>query len=134
MRMNTPHPHRPPWQVAPPQPRPFLGAFAGRHAVRLLLGLLWLAVSWPLVGAASERHDHERAREALARGQVLPLGSVLDQLARQRPGGHVLEVELERSHGRWVYEIKQMDANGRLVKFKLDAQTGVLLTPGKEAP
>jgi hypothetical protein len=109
------------------------------RACRALLALVSLTLAllpllWPMGAWASGRQDHEQAREALARGQVMPLKSVLDQLARQRPGGHILEVELERSDGRWIYEIKQMDASGRLVKLKLDAQTGLLLTPFKDTP
>ncbi len=76
---------------------------------------------------ASERRDHDEAREALARGQVMPLQRVLEHLARQRPGGHVLEVELEHTRGRWVYEIKQVDSGGQLVKLRLDARSGELL-------
>lgn len=102
--------------------------------VPMMLALVLLPGLWPMGAWASGRQDHEEAREALARGQVMPLKSVLDQLARQRPGGHILEVELERSDGRWIYEIKQMDASGQLVKLKLDAQTGLLLTPFKDTP
>jgi uncharacterized membrane protein YkoI len=41
--------------------------------------------------------------------------------------GHVLEVELERKQGRWVYEIKSLEPGGRLVKRQLDAQSGEIL-------
>jgi len=75
--------------------------------------------------------DHERARQALLRGDVLPLAQVIQQLDRQRPGGQVLEVELEHKGGRWIYEIKQIEAGGELVKIKLDAKTGDMLSkPG----
>ncbi len=72
--------------------------------------------------------DHDRARAAVQAGQVLPLRTVLQMLERGYPG-QVLEVELELEpdHGRWVYEVKLLQAGGRLVKLELDARTGELL-------
>jgi uncharacterized membrane protein YkoI len=93
-------------------------------AAFLLAGLLV-----PPLAHASER-DHERAREAVQAGQVLPLSTVLDRLAISHPG-QVLEVELEheREHGRegWVYEIKLLQRSGQLIELELDAQTGEVL-------
>ena len=78
---------------------------------------------------ASER-DHERARQAVQAGQVLPLPAVLEKLATTHPG-QVLEVELEREsdQGReaWVYEIKLLQRDGQLVKLELDAKTAEVL-------
>ena len=94
----------------------------------LLHTAVWgvMAMGVALPGWASDS-DHERARQALLRGDVLPLTQLLQQLNRQRPGGQVLEVELEQKSGRWVYEIKQLEPGGQLVKIKLDARTGELL-------
>lgn len=77
---------------------------------------------------ASDKSDHERARQAVQSGQVLPLARVLALIEREYPG-QVLEVELEQG-GRdrqWHYEIKLMQPDGRLSKLKIDARTGVLL-------
>ncbi len=89
-------------------------------AACLLAGLL----GTPLA-QASER-DHERAREAVQAGQVLPLPSVLEKLAATHPG-QVLEVELEKESDGWVYEIKLLQRDGQLVKLELDAKTADLL-------
>lgn len=51
---------------------------------------------------------------------------MLDRLEKSHPG-QVLEVELERDDGRWIYEIKLLQAGGRLLKLKLDARSGELL-------
>lgn len=100
-----------------------------------LLGVC-LAFTLPAWASSDDRADHDAAREALVRGQVMPLKNVLEHLARQRPGGQILEVELEKKRGRWIYEIKQMSPSGQLVKLKLDAQTGELLNdqPTRPAP
>lgn len=70
--------------------------------------------------------DHDRARQAVRSGQVLPLPAVLEALAREVPG-QVLEVELEREDGRWIYEIKLLQSGGQLAKLKVDAQTAQVL-------
>lgn len=76
--------------------------------------------------SASDQEDHDRARQAVQAGQVLPLRTVLEKLERAQPG-QVMEVELERESGRWIYEVKLLQTDGRLVKLKLDAQTAAVL-------
>ncbi|MGV3655437.1 MAG: PepSY domain-containing protein [Noviherbaspirillum sp.] len=72
------------------------------------------------------KHDHERAREAVQSGQILPLYTVLERLGKSQPG-QVLEVELERENGQWIYEIKLLRQDGQLVKLELDARTAEVL-------
>ena len=73
------------------------------------------------------RPDHDQARAAVQAGEVLPLRTLLDRLEKSHPG-QVLEVELERDDGGWIYEIKLLQAGGRLVKLKVDARSGELLS------
>ncbi|HRH17341.1 MAG TPA: PepSY domain-containing protein [Aquabacterium sp.] len=70
--------------------------------------------------------DHDRALQAVQSGQVLPLPTVLERLAREHPG-QVLEVELEHEDGQWIYEIRLLKPQGQLVKLKLDAKTAAVL-------
>jgi len=96
-------------------------------------GAALLALGLALAPARAD-DDHERARAALQAGEVLPLATVLERLQRSHPG-QVLEVELEREHGRWVYEIKLLQADGRLLKLALDARSAELLKlKRREAP
>jgi uncharacterized membrane protein YkoI len=76
--------------------------------------------------SASAQDDHDRARQALQSGQILPLSIVLQALERDHPG-QVLEVELEQEGERWIYEIKLLQADGQLLKLKMDARTALLL-------
>lgn len=78
------------------------------------------------VVVASDKGDHERALQAVQSGQVLPLAKVLALVEREHPG-QVLEVELESHAQRWLYEIKLLQPDGRLLKLKLDARTGEIL-------
>lgn len=89
-------------------------------AAVLLTGALGLP-AW-----ASDHRDHERARQAVQAGQVLPLRTVLERLEREHPG-QVLEIELEQDDGLWIYEVKLLQAGGQLLKLKLDARTAALL-------
>ena len=90
-----------------------------------LTALLLATLTWP--GAwASDNHDHEKARSALEAGQVLPLPTLLERLRRTHPG-QVLELELEREEGRWIYEVKLLKDDGQLSKLKFDAATGKVL-------
>ena len=75
---------------------------------------------------ASGKDDHDRARQAVQAGQVLPLPTVLERLQREVPG-QVLEVELEQERERWIYEIKLLTPAGQLTKVKLDARTAEVL-------
>jgi uncharacterized membrane protein YkoI len=75
---------------------------------------------------ADDRRDHERARAALAAGEIRPLAELLAEVER-RYVGRVIETELERDDGRWTYEITILPPSGRVFELKLDAATGSLL-------
>jgi uncharacterized membrane protein YkoI len=97
----------------------------GQRACALaLVGTLVAAFAVP--AWAGGEGDHERARAAVQAGDVLPLATVLERLKRSHPG-QVLEVELEQEDGRWVYEIKLLQADGQLLKLELDARTAQTL-------
>lgn len=91
-----------------------------------VLGFAALAMLPATPLAASEKHDHDRARQAVQAGQVLPLPVVLERLQREVPG-QVLEVELEQERSGWIYEIKLLTSAGQLTKIKLDARTAEVL-------
>jgi uncharacterized membrane protein YkoI len=65
-------------------------------------------------------------REALRRGEVLPLVKILE-IANQQVPGDVIEVELEDEKSALVYEIKILTSVGRVREVKIDARTGAVL-------
>ena len=100
----------------------------GDHGKRWRLAACVLcaaALAAPPAGA-SGKDDHDRARQAVQAGQVLPLPTVLERLQREVPG-QMLEVELEQERERWIYEIKLLTPAGQLTKVKLDARTAEVL-------
>jgi hypothetical protein len=91
------------------------------------VALLILMLSLVAAGVpAWADEDHERARAALERGEVLPLRTILDR-AEAEVGGKLLEAELEAEGGRLAYEIKLLTPAGHIVELTYDARTGVLL-------
>jgi len=106
----------------------FLPVPAGRPDRRWRLAAFVLCVAALAVPPvrASGKDDHDRARQAVQAGQVLPLPTALERLQREVPG-QVLEVELEQEHERWIYEIKLLTPEGQLTKVKLDARTAEVL-------
>jgi uncharacterized membrane protein YkoI len=100
-----------------------------RARLRALLaqGLMVILLAGILAGAArASDRDHDRARRAVLAGQVLPLPQILERVARTHPG-QVLEVELEPQGERWVYEMRVLQADGRLLRLEVDARNGELL-------
>ncbi len=88
-------------------------------------------------GAGAHNHDRDRAERLQALGEVRPLQAILAQVARDYPG-QILKVEFEQAgeqrkgegqacRGRWFYELKLLQDQGRLTKLRIDARTGETL-------
>ncbi len=90
------------------------------------LALSVLAAS-PLLHADGHDHGaHELARQALEQGKVLPLRAVLEKIERDHQG-QALKVEFEQDDGRFLYKIRLLQGDGRMVKLKVDAVDGKVL-------
>ncbi len=66
------------------------------------------------------------AGQLAAKGQILSLEKI-SRLAKSHKPGEILEVELEKKHGRYLYEVEILDARSQVWELKLDAKTGQLL-------
>ena len=91
---------------------------------RWLMALVVVAMS--VVSGVQADDDHDRALRALKAGEILPLRVVLERLGRDH-AGEVIEVELERDDGRWVYEIKMLRSDGGVFELEVDARTADVL-------
>jgi len=130
-------------------PRLFAGTAAATTSLALTAALaVALTVLVTPSASAGRQGDHDKARAAVQAGEVLPLPTLLQRLQRTHPGT-VLELELEfegvvderavdgrtpgRKPGRWLYEVKLLQADGRLLKLEVDAATAEVLKVKRES-
>lgn len=92
-----------------------------------MIRLLPLVLVICAVPARAGLDDYQRAREALERGEVLPLGSIL-ALVEKQIDARVIELEFEQDGGQYVYEFELITADGRLLEARADAVTGRILS------
>ena len=91
--------------------------------------LLARALALCLAGATPLLHadgDHDKARHALVQGKVQPLRTVLEKVERDYQG-QAVKVEFEQEDGRYIYEIRLLQNDGRMAKLKVDAVDGKVL-------
>lgn len=86
----------------------------------LLLLPLFALPAW------ADDDGHDRARQALRDGKVLPLARIIERVGQEQPGD-VLEVELEEKRGVLVYEVKVIDPAGQVIEVLLDAGSGDII-------
>jgi uncharacterized membrane protein YkoI len=79
-----------------------------------------------LSGLALGDSDHQESLRLMKQGEILPLQQILDRVEQERLG-RVLEVELERERGTYIYEIELLGEGGRVWEYKLDAASGEIL-------
>lgn len=112
-------------EVTAPSAVPSAASAIALGVVALLIALL-AALTPADARAGRKDDDHDRARAAVQAGEAMPLSTLLQRLQRTHPG-RVLELELEREDGRWIYEVKLLQPDGRLLKLEVDAATAQVL-------
>jgi len=98
------------------------------------LAVALLTVSHPAVPGDDDRHwedddqVYDRARRAVDSGEALPIAQLLERLKARVPG-EVVGIEFAHEGGRWIYEFRIVDDDGRLLEVHVDARTGGILPP-----
>lgn len=92
----------------------------------LVASLLFGVLLAPAVPHAGEDDELERLREAVLRGQVLPLSTLREKLRARFPG-EIVKTELDIEDGRFVYEFKVLQSGGQLLEIEMDAATGEIV-------
>lgn len=113
-----------------PVVRPISGAasYSGvmKKSLVVALGLTLLCSFADGASARSRDRDQDLARQALQRGEVLPIARILELVAQHQPGD-VIEVQLDERRGRLEYEIRILTPQGRVRELVLDARTGAFV-------
>jgi len=97
-----------------------------RRSAAAAIAAMLVAAGLSVARAGDDEKDHERVRAAVRAGQVKPFEVLRERLAKSHPG-ELLDLELEREHGHWIYEVKLLQPDGRIVKLEVDARSGEVL-------
>jgi uncharacterized membrane protein YkoI len=89
-------------------------------SIALLVGLL------TGTAAFGDSLSPDRVRALVERGEILPLEEILKR-NELSTSGRIIEIELERKRGAYVYEIKVLRPGGRYRDLKIDARTGAIV-------
>ena len=95
------------------------------HFQAAVLCLALVATISPLHGAKADPDDRDSVREAVERGEIHSLADILAAVRSKVPG-KIAGVEIEREGGRWVYEFRVVDGNGRLFDVSVDARSATI--------
>ncbi len=71
----------------------------------------------------NQRREQDAAREAVRRGDILPLGGII-QSAQNHCPGKFLGAKLQRGGGGFSYRVRILRPSGRRVGLVVDAKTG----------
>lgn len=99
-----------------------LGAIVMLLHFRSVLLAIAMASAWISPGRA-EPSDHDAIWGAVKRGEMLPLAELIG-IVRAKLPGQITGVEVERVHGRWVYEFHIVDDGGHLFAVHVDPRSG----------
>tara|TARA_R110001592_G_C13178807_1_gene750612 strand:+ start:1913 stop:2236 length:324 start_codon:yes stop_codon:yes gene_type:complete len=92
----------------------------------LLVSIIGSAALLASLSFSSSAGDHEKVRDLVQSGNILPLETILERL-KEKSSGRVIEVELEHKQGRLIYEIEQIDEHGVVREYDFDAANGELI-------
>jgi len=84
-----------------------------------------LVAAAPRLADASDKDEVRRDEmlRAVETGEIRSLADILKAVRSKLPG-EVAGVEIERKHGRWLYEFRVVDRQGRLFEVYVDARNG----------
>lgn len=87
-------------------------------------GIAVLAVAlFCMAPASADDDDWRQLHREVQAGRIKPLSEILDLLSQDWVG-EVLEVEIEKDDGQWIYEIELLGPRGQVVEFEIDARSG----------
>jgi uncharacterized membrane protein YkoI len=91
----------------------------------MLLAAATLVAAAPRAANARDQDELRRdeVRRAVETGEIHSLADILTTLRGKLPG-EVAGVEIEHERGRWRYEFRVVDNQGRLFEVYVDARSG----------
>jgi len=93
-----------------------------RH-LSAIVAVLVFATSTALAADISQ----DTARDLRRAGTILALDDILERVRARYPEARLLETELERDDGRYIYEMEILTQEGQVRELETDAATGKIL-------
>ena len=91
-------------------------------------GVTALVLAGLLSGPASaDELSQSEALELRRQGAILPFEQIMAAVYERRPGARVVEAELSREGGQYIYEIEIFTADEQMRELGVDARTGEVL-------
>jgi len=103
--------------------RPTLSVTAAGFALAILAAT---ALQPTVAQASDDRARASEVRQLRDSGKIMPMEDILARSRAAQPG-QVVEVELDREDGRYVYEVKIIDDTDKVHKLEIDAASGDIL-------
>jgi len=100
-------------------------------AMKFIAAIILLFTLSPLSAFADNDREQDQALKLRQQGLILPLEKILSTVQKIHPG-RVVEVELQREHKKYIYEVEVVDNNGQVWELKLDAATAALIESERE--
>lgn len=88
-----------------------------------LLLAAFASTAAPSLARDNDPERRDAVRRAVEAGDLLPLSQIL-QMVRGKVSGDITGIEIEREEGRWHYEFRVIDHNGRVLEVHVDARSG----------
>lgn len=90
----------------------------------MCVAALWLTTVGQ--GSASDLSQDE-ALKLRKQGEILSSQTFIERALERHPKARLLELELEKKQGRYIYEVELLTAYGQVRELKFDASSGELL-------
>ncbi|QEY58203.1 peptidase [Pseudomonas sp. C27(2019)] len=94
-------------------------------------GLLYTGLAIFFVAASGQISARDLSQDEALRlrqeGTILSSQTLIERALERHPKAHLLELELEEEHGRYIYEIELLTVQGQVRELKFDASNGDLL-------
>jgi uncharacterized membrane protein YkoI len=91
--------------------------------ITFLFLALVAGISAPL---KADEIDRDEILYLVDQGKILPLETILTQYPEQQ-FGKLLDLEVEKKHGRIQYEAEFLHKDGSVIELKIDASNGQIL-------
>lgn len=77
-------------------------------------------------GSGRDQAKLGAVRDDVSKSKILSL-STLKAVITKRFGPNIIDIEIEKKKGLWIYEFKVISKTGRLVEVYMNAETGHIL-------